>query len=103
MVKGAHAVPGTTARDLATFSGKFLVPIYSEINPETGRQLYGLAPREFQLVVHGLACPECLADFEGMWRPNCPVCGHDIDVNLDVKAEPDYWKPDPNDPDRRAA
>lgn len=102
MARGAHEVPSTSKSDLQTFSGRFLVPIYSEINPETGRQLYGLGPREFHLVTHGLACPECLADFAGMWRPKCPCCGHDIDVSVDVKPEPDYWKPDPNDPDRRA-
>lgn len=103
MARGAHEVPGTSRRDLETWSGKFLVPYYSETDSETGRTLYGLAPREFNLVVQGFACPSCLADFGGMWRPECPVCHHEIDVATDVKPEPDYWKPNPNDPDRRAS
>lgn len=102
MARGAHEVPSTSIEDLLTFSGEFLIPIYSETHPVSGKKLWGLGNREFQLVTNGLACPECLADFKGMYRARCPVCGHERDVFADVKAEPDYWKPDPQDPYRRA-
>lgn len=98
----AHSVPSTSKESLDSFSGKFLIPIYTETHPETGQRMWGLGPRDFQLVTQGLACAECLADFGGMYRMTCPVCGHQRDVLADVKDEPDYWKPDPNDPDRHA-
>lgn len=103
MPRNAIEIPSTTKEDLATFGGHFLVPMYSMTHPETGRTLWGLAKREFDLVQLGLACPECLADYGGIYRIKCPVCSYERDVVVDFKDEPDFWKPDPNDPDRRAA
>lgn len=77
----------------------FLVPIYWEYGPD-GNPRYGLGPEDFRKVQQGYACPACLADFGGLYRVRCPVCTLERDVERDFFEEPNYWKPDPNDPDR---
>lgn len=95
----AH-VPSTTAGSVDAVKG-FLIPIYSETAAD-GRQRYGLGRKDFDKVCAGYACPECLADFGSIYRIVCPACGYTRDLEQDVQPEPDYWKPDPNDPDRAA-
>lgn len=97
----APIVPATTRASLTAVKG-FLVPMYTQTDSETGQQLYGLTPGNYELVRHGYACPNCLADFGGIYQMVCPACGHTRDVRADIVAEPNYWKPDPKDPSRRA-
>ena len=93
-------VPSTSKQDLETWTGRFIPHIYARPHPVTGEMHWGLGPNEFHLVTQGFACARCLADYGGMYRMTCPVCGHERDVLADVEAEPDHWKPDPNDPYR---
>lgn len=91
-------VPASTRAGLESVKG-WLVPIYSE-TLVNGRQRYGLGPADYQKVLAGYACPECLADFGGIYMAACPACGHERNIEADVFAEPNYWKPDPRDPER---
>lgn len=77
-------------------------PYYREDDPETGEPRWGLGHKSFQLVVQGYACARCTTYYDGIYRPRCPVCGYERDVSKDFFEEPDYWKPDPKDPRRRA-
>jgi hypothetical protein len=97
--RGAR-IPATTRASVESVKG-WLIPYYTE-TPAEGRPRYGLLPADFRKVVSGYACGECLADFGGVYMAVCPACGHERDVAADVFAEPAYWKPDPNDPDRAA-
>lgn len=92
-------VPATTRTSLQAVKG-WIVPVYTRTDPVTGKQLAGLRHADGMKVANGYACAECLADFGGVYMPSCPACGHERDVSRDIQPEPDFWKPDPNDPER---
>lgn len=101
MTESSRAVIGHTSIEaLRTTNMRFIPHLYAEPNPVTGKTMWGLAFKEFEMVRNGYACPECLLDFEGIVRMVCPVCGHTLDTSADFAAEPAHWKPDPNDPYR---
>jgi hypothetical protein len=66
----------------------FLIPVFSE-DPIPGRRpRHGLAPADYHKVMAGYACPECLADFGGVYRLVCPVCRFQRDVDADIAYDP---------------
>lgn len=79
-----------------------LSPIYKRWDPQLARWEFGLSPGDWGRVTAGYACGNCLEEF-AFYTPRCTVCGHTRDLERDLFEEPDYWKPNPNDPDRRAA
>jgi hypothetical protein len=69
----------------------FLVPIFSEI-AENGGQRNLLSEQDFDKVVAGYACSECLAEFV-TYMVKCPVCAHRRNPNHDIEhAAPQMWK-----------
>ena len=78
----------------------FMKPVYWQYG-EDGRPQYGLGPDDYFKIENGYGCPSCLADFGGVYRIVCPVCHAERNVEADFFNEPDYWKPDPTDPDRK--
>lgn len=69
----------------------FLVPIFMQDDPATGRRMNGLSPRDFEKVKAGFACAECLAEFDH-YTITCPVCGRTRDFARDVQEAPQLWK-----------
>lgn len=69
-----------------------IIPIYYETHPVTKRVLWGLAPQDFHKITQGYGCPECLEDFNGVYMPVCPLCGHTRDVAQDVKPTPEHFQ-----------
>lgn len=69
----------------------FLVPIYSRTDPTTGRKLHGLGPADYQKVLDGYACPDCLAEFSS-YTLRCVLCGWQRDLAGDIaQAAPAMW------------
>lgn len=77
-------------------------PCYRE-DGENGEPRWGLGPKGFHDVVNGYACPRCITYFDGIYRPKCPMCGYTRDIARDVFEEPEYWKPNPDDPYRNGS
>jgi len=91
-VRERAEVPSTVApRDLPPLN--FLTPIYREEMPQGGQQ-FGLGERDFQRVMDGYACPNCLLTFERK-TDVCPLCGHERDLERDVAPAPRHWLPSP--------
>ena len=67
----------------------FAIPIFRKEGPD-GRWLNGLGPEDWQRVIDGYGCPDCLAQFR-MWVASCPLCGWVRGVGSDVQQAPDYW------------
>lgn len=70
-----------------------IIPIYYDIDRETGRPMWGLGPDDFHKVRLGYGCPECLEDFNGVYISTCPVCGHVRDQASDFWDTPDHFQP----------
>lgn len=70
------------ASDLYPGVTGFLTPIFSE-ETGNGQMNHGLGPTDFQRVVEGYACGNCLASFS-TYRPICPVCGLERDMARDA-------------------
>ena len=73
---------------------RFLIPAMAD-DPIPGRpRRFGLSAADMDIVVHGYACPSCLACWEGdTTRLICPVCGHQrsaADFLSKVKEWDDY-------------
>lgn len=70
----------------------FLIPVFSE-DPIPGRRpRHGLTPADYHKVMAGYACPDCLADFGGVYRAVCPVCRFRRDIDADIAfAAPALW------------
>lgn len=68
----------------------FAVPIFREEDPATGRLLNGLGPEDYQRVLDGYGCPDCLAQWN-LYMAACPVCGWVRDIGRDVEKPPGYW------------
>lgn len=79
-----------------------IIPTYVGVDERTQKTIFGLSPTSFFKVTNGYGCPECLEDFNGVYKAVCPVCGHKRDVASDIVQTPRHWLPDPTDPDRRA-
>lgn len=62
-------------------------PIFSKYDYRAGHWVWGLDKESFEKVQQGYACGKCLEDFNGMWRPVCPVCGNEIEVVVDTPKE----------------
>src|ERR1051325_4272284 len=73
---------GDRVSEIASIRG-FLVPVYSDDEVPGRETRHALTPTDFQKVRDGVACPRCLADF-GTYRPVCPVCGHERDIEKDI-------------------
>jgi hypothetical protein len=72
---------------LATKVSGFLIPEFTEVLPD-GRRLNGLTKKDFQMVMSGYACGECLAIFVG-FQLRCPVCGANRAIHADEP--PQLW------------
>jgi hypothetical protein len=72
----------------ATIKG-FLVPIFSK-DLENGQRLNGLGPDDYQKVMEGYACPECLAEYV-TYLVTCPVCRYQRDPTRDILDAPRIW------------
>jgi hypothetical protein len=59
---------------LASKNGAF-IPGWSRQNPETGEMEFALEKEDFEAVRTGYGCGTCLADYGGIYRTTCPVCG----------------------------
>lgn len=62
-------------------------PIFSRWNPELDAWQWGLDKHDFGKIQAGYGCGRCLEDFQGMWRPVCPVCGNQTEVTVDAPSE----------------
>jgi predicted ATP-dependent serine protease len=69
----------------------WLVPIFMQTDPATGRRLNGLGPQDFNKVREGFACAECLAEFSH-YTLKCPVCGWTRDLEADLSEAPQLWQ-----------
>lgn len=76
--------------ELDTLTEGFMVPVFRDRDPHTGRVRNGLGPADFNRVVAGYACPDCLAKYI-TYLATCPVCGYTRDISKDVEAPPDLW------------
>lgn len=65
-------------------------PIFRMEDPKTGRMLNGLGPADYQRVLDGYGCADCLAQWS-MYMAACPVCGWQRDIAQDVETAPEYW------------
>lgn len=90
-VRERAEVPATNARDLPPLN--FLTPVYTGRMEGNDRQQYGLSERDFQRVMDGYACPECLLKFERR-TDVCPLCSHERDIERDVVEAPRHWLPE---------
>ena len=68
----------------------FLVPVFTDQDPNTGRQRNGLTYDDFEKVRTGYACADCLAEFS-TYTVTCPVCGLSRNVAYDLGTAPDLW------------
>ena len=68
----------------------FLTPVFVGEGPD-GRELSGLDPESFGLVVSGYACAKCLAYFD-TYTITCPVCGLARDLERDLLEAPRLWQ-----------
>jgi hypothetical protein len=68
----------------------WMTPVLYRDDPATGRRLNGLGPKDFQRVMAGYGCPDCLAKF-ATYLSKCPVCSFQRDVAADVEAPPSEW------------
>jgi hypothetical protein len=68
----------------------FLTAIYSSPQPN-GRTVHGLSQADFDRVMSGYACGECLAMFDTYMDP-CPVCGLSREIGGRVDEDPDQWQ-----------
>ena len=68
----------------------FMVPIFREEDPSTGRLLNGLGPEDYRRVVDGYGCADCLAKFR-VYTAACPLCGWTRNIQNDVESAPGYW------------
>lgn len=78
----------------------FAIPIFRKEDPRTGRMLNGLGPSDYQRVLDGYGCPDCLAQW-AMYLAACPLCGWQRDIANDVQEAPQLWVDhlrDRNDP-----
>jgi hypothetical protein len=76
-------------QELDTLLEGFLVPVFQQEGPN-GRMLNGLSPGDYQRVVAGYACPDCLAKYK-TYLATCPVCGWERNVQNDVERTPAMW------------
>ena len=76
--------------ELDTLIDGFLIPIFQREDPATGRMLNGLSRDDYQRVVAGYACPDCLARYK-TYMATCPVCGWQRNINQDIQDAPGYW------------
>lgn len=87
-----EATVRSTTVDALKYVTGYIIPTYIDRLPD-GRRVAGIGERDLGRVSDGYACGECLATFERRF-PQCPGCGHDLDVNRDVVDwAPDYWQP----------
>ena len=77
------------AEQLAPIVKGFLTAIYSSPQPN-GRTVHGLSQADFDRVMSGYACGECLATFDTYMDP-CPVCGLSREIGAQPQADPDNW------------
>jgi hypothetical protein len=68
-----------------------LKPIFSRFDHERDHWQWGLGPEDFAKIMQGYACGRCLEDFNGIWRPFCPVCGEET-AAPEVMDAPSEWK-----------
>jgi hypothetical protein len=59
---------------LPSKNGAF-IPTWSRQNPETGEAEFALEHDDFEAIRQGYGCATCLADYHGIYRLKCPVCG----------------------------
>jgi len=69
----------------------FMVPIFSEVDPRTGKTVNALGPTDFHRAMSGYGCPDCLAIFR-TYLVRCPVCRHQRDVFEDMRQMPEMWR-----------
>jgi hypothetical protein len=62
-------------------------PIYSKFDYAAERWVFGLSPEDFDRVQKGYACGNCLEDYNGIWRPSCPVCNKENEIVVDTPTE----------------
>ena len=67
----------------------FLSPIYSKLQ-ENGRHVHGLTKDDFDRVMAGFSCGECLACFD-TYQETCPVCGLSRELGARWQDDPDGW------------
>lgn len=85
----------TKTRDLGDLDG-FIIAKWEEEGPDGRRRNALTNRRDFQRILDGYACPDCLAKFKSR-RDNCCVCPWERDMSRDIIDQvPDYWKPGPS-------
>lgn len=80
------------ARDLDAVDG--FIPAHYEYTRPDGTRHYALtSARDFQRILDGNACPDCLAKFR--WtRTDCPICDWERDLGRDIIDQvPPEWLP----------
>lgn len=91
LVRERAVVPSVDLASLDAIQG-YMIPGYID-ELEDGRRVAQLREKDFQRVVDGYACGNCLAFF-GQKFKNCPSCSHSLDPNKDiVEHAPEYWNP----------
>ena len=96
-------LPNSAMRERATVPGAAkieeidgFIPAHYEYTRDDGRRHYALTnSRDFQRILDGYACPDCLAKFK--WsRNDCPLCPWERDLTEDIIDQvPPEWLPGP--------
>lgn len=81
------------AKDIDLVDG-FIPAHYEYERPEGGRHYALTNKRDFQRIIDGYGCANCLAKFKRQCD-TCPLCGHTRDVEKDVLPAPREWLPGP--------
>lgn len=97
-------LPNEAMRERATVHGGAdvnaidgFIPAHYEYTREDGRRHYALTnSRDFQRILDGYACPNCLAKFKTS-RTTCPLCPWERDMSKDIIEQvPPEWLPGPS-------
>ena len=67
----------------------FMTAYYSSLQ-ENGRHVHALGKDDFDRVMAGFGCGECLATFD-TYMETCPVCGLSREIGARWQDDPDNW------------
>ncbi len=78
--------------EISTIKGH-LIPVFTQEAMPGREAIAELRPEDFHKVVQGYACgnAECLADFGGIFRLECPVCHKATSMDNRVVEPPPIW------------
>ena len=70
---------------------------YTYVDPLSGRALHAVSRDNWNKILDGYGCANCLEDYHGVWYARCPVCNHlaDRDAGSDfVPVIPQFMVPE---------